>query len=1075
MEFPSDIITDDNLNVYISGSSDSQNNIATSGTHQSNLNGQRNLFIAKLDTNSNRIWGTYLTSEAGLNNSQSCHLAIDSNHNIYVAGDELNNSFIGTAGTFQEFKNNYFEGFLVKLNLNGIKQWGTYFGGSGNESIYSICLDPTDNIYIAGQTFSSDFNTTSTAHQNVMNGSSDGFIIKFDTTGNRIWNTYYGGLGFDGFTGINYSSSGYIYATGLQRSLTNIATLGSFQPTTAAVTGGGMIIKFDLNGNRIWGSYIADNSTIHKTVLKNNSLCFLGITNNPNIATTGSLFDTFQIPPAGSSLNSGSNGYLLNFNIQTQQINWGTYFIDNNLGGLSIDNNDNVYFAGYTRINNNITTTNSFMPTKNPIALKNFLIKLNTSGQRIWGTYSGGNLSEQAGYCTVDSNNDIYICGLTFSPNGISTPGVHQEFKVGNSSLYIFKFKDCLSSTVLSSNSPICIGKNLQLNASGGTNYDWTGPNGFTSSIQNPIINNAGTLNSGTYSCSITGTGGCDNTVTINVLVGDITAPIPNNPNLQTITGDCNTIISTIPTATDNCAGLLNGTTTDPLNYTIPGNYIIHWNYNDGNGNSSTQNQSVVITATTLPSLTATQQFCIQQNATLNNIVITGQNIKWYDAQTGGNLLPTNTLLQNGTTYYATQTNNNCESNRVPVSITIYNTPSPTANSNQSFCSTANATLNDISISGTGVKWYDTQTGGNLLPANTIIQNATTYYSSQTLNGCESVNRTPITINLINTLNANDFLDYFCDDLNNGHEKIDLTSYNSSLISNTAGNTFSFYKSFSGAQNQTTSEKINNENDYQLNVGTITIYVRIDNVNTCHQIVELNLTLYSKPIIPIAEVTPICQGNTVTINAGNFDKYQWSTGETSSSILVSQAGNYSVTVTENHIGINCNSTKDFNVVNSNVATISQVITNDWTVNKNSITIVVTTSSVGDYQYSLDGNNYQNSNVFTDLNSGEYNIFIRDKNGCGTISEEVFLLMYPKYFTPNGDGNNDKWKIKFSNTEPGLRIKLFDRYGKFIKELDYSSDGWNGTFNGKELPSTDYWFVVTRSNGKEYRGHFAMKR
>jgi gliding motility-associated-like protein len=84
-------------------------------------------------------------------------------------------------------------------------------------------------------------------------------------------------------------------------------------------------------------------------------------------------------------------------------------------------------------------------------------------------------------------------------------------------------------------------------------------------------------------------------------------------------------------------------------------------------------------------------------------------------------------------------------------------------------------------------------------------------------------------------------------------------------------------------------------------------------------------------------------------------------------------------------------------------------------------------------------------------------------------------MYPKYFTPNGDGFNDKWKIKFSNTEPSLRIKLFDRFGKFIKELDYSSDGWNGTFNGKELPSTDYWFVVTRANGKEYRGHFAMKR
>ena len=475
------------------------------------------------------------------------------------------------------------------------------------------------------------------------------------------------------------------------------------------------------------------------------------------------------------------------------------------------------------------------------------------------------------------------------------------------------------------------------------------------------------------------------------------------------------------------------------------------------------------------PTLTETQQFCIQQNATLNNIAITGQNIKWYDAQTGGNLLTNNTILQNGTTYFASQTNNNCESYRASVTITIYNTPVPIANTNQSFCSTANATLNDIAISGTDVKWYSSATNTQPLSVNVLLVNNITYYASQTLNGCESVNRAPITINLINTLNATDFFDYFCDDLNNGHEKIDLTSYNSSLISNTTGNTFSFYKSFLGAQNQTPSEKINTENDYQLNVGTSIIYVRIDNVNTCHEIVELNLTLYSKPIIPIAEITPICQGNTVTINAGNFDKYQWSTGETSPSIIVGQAGNYSVTVTENHIGINCPSSKDFKVVNSNVATIYQVITNDWTVNDNSITIIVTTSSIGDYEYSLDGNNYQNSNVFTSLNSGEYNIFIRDKNGCGDIKDKTYLLMYPKFFTPNGDGFNDKWKIKFSKNESNLKIKILDRFGKLLKEFISNSDGWDGTFNGKELPSTDYWFVFIRENGKEYKGHFSLKR
>ena len=98
-----------------------------------------------------------------------------------------------------------------------------------------------------------------------------------------------------------------------------------------------------------------------------------------------------------------------------------------------------------------------------------------------------------------------------------------------------------------------------------------------------------------------------------------------------------------------------------------------------------------------------------------------------------------------------------------------------------------------------------------------------------------------------------------------------------------------------------------------------------------------------------------------------------------------------------------------------------------------------------------------------------------KNGCGEIIEEVYLLMYPKFFTPNGDGYNDYWKIKFSENEPNLSIKIFDRYGKFIKQLRANSEGWDGTYLGKQCFSTDYWFIVTRENGQEHKAHFTLKR
>ena len=101
--------------------------------------------------------------------------------------------------------------------------------------------------------------------------------------------------------------------------------------------------------------------------------------------------------------------------------------------------------------------------------------------------------------------------------------------------------------------------------------------------------------------------------------------------------------------------------------------------------------------------------------------------------------------------------------------------------------------------------------------------------------------------------------------------------------------------------------------------------------------------------------------------------------------------------------------------------------------------------------------------------------VRDGLGCGIAEKEVALLYYPNFFTPNGDGYNEKWQIKYSVLEPQMKVTIFDRYGKVITSFGGMSDGWDGTLNGAKLPSTDYWFVVTREDGREYKGHFAMMR
>lgn len=1070
-EFPNSIVIDNLNNIYLSGTTTSTTNIATSGTYQDHLYNLGAGFITKLNTNGNRIWGTYY--QANL-----LEIKVDSNLNVYATGNALYSLNIASIGSFQPIKNNYNDAYLIKLNIDGTRDWATYYGGNGNDYGDSICFDLSNNVYLSGTTSSTDlFFATTGAHQSINNSEinyQDAFIVKFDPSGNRIWGTFYGGLGSESFFNIFFSDDGFLYASGTQNSNANIATPNSYQPIGQTTGSGGMIVKFDQNGTRIWGTYINNNSYITNAVLKGNNIYLTGIAFNNGIGTSGTFYENHQPLPQESALSSNENSYIVKFNIQTQQKIWGTYFVDQ-IRGIDINQNDEVIFSGTTFINSGVTTPDSYMPIKNSYC-KDFIIKLNSLGQRVWGTYVGGNFAEQVGIIKIDNNQDIYLYGMTNgSTTGIATTGAHQTTLGSNPDTFLNKFKDCQSSTTTSSNTPTCLGSNLNLTASGGTNYAWTGPNGFSSSQQNPIITNATTLNSGQYSCTIAGTAGCDGVNTINVVVGDLIKPIPNIATLPTINGDCNTTI-TATTATDNCAGTITATTIDPLNYSLPGTYTIHWNYNDGNGNIETQNQTVEITSVLLPTLISPQFFCIQQNATLNSIAITGQNIKWYDAQTGGNLLLNTTTLVNGTTYYASQTINNCESLRVPVVINIQNTLAPTGNSNQSFCSTQNATLSNINITGTAINWYSSNSSITILPATTILVNGSSYYATQIVNGCESVNRLAVAISLINTLNATNYSDSLCDDLNDDSEIIDLSSYTSNIITNATGCTFEYYNSSLGATNQDASYQISTISNYNLTVGQQIIYVRITSTNSCSQIIELQLSLYAEPVIAINDIMPICYNQTITINAGTgFNSYLWSNGAITPSISVDTAGSYNVIVTQNHGVLTCTSIKNFEVVTSNIASITTIETTDWTDNENTITVLLSDTSIGNYEYSLDGLHYQISNVFTGLINGVYQVSVRDINGCGIVEDEIYLLTYPKYFTPNGDGINDFWKINFSQYETNLTLKIVDRYGKFIKKLNYLDIGWDGTYNGQQLPSDDYWFVVTRANGKEYKGHFAVKR
>lgn len=217
------------------------------------------------------------------------------------------------------------------------------------------------------------------------------------------------------------------------------------------------------------------------------------------------------------------------------------------------------------------------------------------------------------------------------------------------------------------------------------------------------------------------------------------------------------------------------------------------------------------------------------------------------------------------------------------------------------------------------------------------------------------------------------------------------------------------------------------------------------------------------PVVTDGSAT-FCEGTSVIISAeiDNVD-YIWSTGETTKTIRVTAPGIYTVTVT-NDVG--CSSVRTVTVTETLIPVIDEIIIDGRTV-------TITTSTTGDYEYALDGLDYQDSNIFYGVTGGVRTAFVR--NRCGRDLEEFDLIILPKFFTPNNDGYNDTFRIEGNSMLPKVKIAIFDRYGALIIYLDERNSSWDGTFNGNPLPATDYWYKATFRSGKEMKGHFSLIR
>ncbi|MGS2725013.1 T9SS type B sorting domain-containing protein [Psychroserpens sp. BH13MA-6] len=348
-----------------------------------------------------------------------------------------------------------------------------------------------------------------------------------------------------------------------------------------------------------------------------------------------------------------------------------------------------------------------------------------------------------------------------------------------------------------------------------------------------------------------------------------------------------------------------------------------------------------------------------------------------------------------------------------------------------------------------------------------------------TASGCTSTAEVLLRVNM-NALNS--AILTVCDDNSEtGVVSFDLSQAETQILADNPQNLdIAFYETYDDAFMQVNVLPTNFTNTMPYNQ---VIYARTEDNGDCYGITQVELVVNPLPNINDQEVLLYCLNSfpqTITLSGGiegdipNNYYYNWSTGETTIAIEVNEVGTYTVEVAFVN---GCSKTKTIIVEPSNIATVETVIVEDLNAN-NVITVLV--SGEGVYEYAINDSfgPYQASNTFSNLEAGIYTVYVKDtKNDCGIVSEDVSVIGYPKFFTPNGDTFHDTWQLKgvSEQFQPNSKVFIFDRFGKLLYTLNSPFDVWDGTFQGQPLPSSDYWFSATLEDGRTFKSHFTLKR
>lgn len=972
---------DDNLNVYLAGTTASTTGIATSGSHQQSYGGgSSDCFVVKLTPSGSRVWATYYggSDNEKTSTEYQVFIACDSSNNIYIAGNTRSTSGIATSGSFQSSNGGNIDGFVAKFNSSGVRQWGTYIGGSDNDNMRKVAFNSSGDVFAAGEMRSSGLGTSG-SHQSSLGGNNDAFLIKFNGSGVRQWSTYYGGTGSDSPQGLYTDYQGNIFMSGSTNSTSGIVTSGTYQTVlNAGGTGSASdayLVKFNSSGVRQWGTYFGGSNVDHSGDLMVDAQGYPAFTGTTSSASHIATQD-------GHQTSIGSTGYFdALFAIFTPQgqLSWGSYYggTDHDYGyGINAAVGGIIYIAGFTGSSNNISQSGhqntmagapdafvaKFTPDTSAFILQPFIdtvlcvddtftlkygvtapfpsnntftvLLSNASGSFSSPTVIGTSSSTGAGniLCTIPAN---ISAGSGYKVKIAYSDPVDSSFDNGST----IEIKPKPAKPVASSNSPVCDNETLNLTAStttSGVTYSWTGPQNYSSNVQNATRTGLNSNSAGDYivTADLNGCARMDTTTVV----------IINAPNKPVATANN-------PLCEGETLGLKSVTTTSGVTY--------HW---DG----------------------PTAFSSTQQNANRTNI---------QQADAGDYIIA---VTKNGCT-----TKDTIDIQVIPI-LTV--TPNINVSPGTTVCPTTDLTFS-VQNPQTGATY--TWTGPNGFSSNSATPTLNDskkvdsgYYKViVSLNAC-SMGEDSIFVNITDTIQPPVLT-------SNGPVcEGDTLKLNAATIYGGTGTTFTWYEasggSFTGNFNKLTynSAALTDGGQYVVKLG----------VNGCTAYDTVNVTVKPTPPAPtLSNDGPVCEGSNLNFTATNTMSgvsYSWSgpngynanvQNPTITNVQLNQAGTYYATSTLN----GCESANGSTTVVVNPTPKPQITSDKQELCEGAdIDLTATGSVAGTYSWSGPNNLSSSSATIKISNAklnqtGVYTVEVTSAQGCkGTDTQYIEVIALP---------------------------------------------------------------------------------